>query len=78
MAYNSKNLLQKIIDIQNIYLEYNRQGVTGEFIFTKYIEPVYHISRSTFYNYLGRNAKKELKEILAVETAKKEQLSLNL
>ncbi len=63
MAYNSKNRLQRIIDIQNIYLRYSQEGVTGEYIFTKYIQPIYRISRATFYNYLALNAKKELKDL---------------
>jgi hypothetical protein len=63
MAYNRKNILLRIIDIQTIYLQHNEQGVTGEYIYNRYIHPVYRISRKTFYNYLATNAKKELKEL---------------
>jgi len=63
MAYNKQNHLKKIIDIQNIYLEHNAKGVSGEFIYKRMISQVYKISRSTFYKYLAINAKKELKEL---------------
>lgn len=76
MAYNGKHHLQKIIDIQNIYLKYKEEGVTATFIYLKYIYPVYRISRSTFYNYMGRNAKHELTMMLKAEENKKKQKRL--
>ena len=76
MAYNSKNLLRKIIDIQEIYLQYSQQGATGEFIYKKHIAPVYHISRTTFYAYLGRNAKKEIKDLKEKESIDDQQLDM--
>lgn len=63
MAYNNRNLLRKIVDIQNITIEYKNKGCTQEWIFLKLIEPNYKISRGTFYRYLGRAAKCELKKI---------------
>jgi len=63
MAYNKRNYLQKIIDIQNVYLEHKANGVTGEYIYQRYISNVYRISRGTFYRYLGINAKRKIKEI---------------
>ena len=63
MAYNNRNLLVKIVEIQNIYLQHKEEGVTGEFIYHKIIRPNYFISRATFYKYLRRNAKKELRYI---------------
>lgn len=72
MAYNSKNLLRKIIEIQNIYMEHKAKGVTGKFIFENLIKPNYHIGMTTFKNYLGRNAKRELKVILIAEEEKRQ------
>lgn len=69
MAYNNKNLLKRIVDIQNIYLKYRDQGVTGEYIYANYVYPNYRISRKTFYNYLARNAKKELTDLKEKETS---------
>lgn len=63
MAYNRRNILQRIIDIQTIYLQHKEQGVTGEYIYNRYIHPVYRISRKTFYSYLATNAKKELRDL---------------
>lgn len=63
MAYNKRNYLQRIIDIQNVYLEHCANGVSGEYVYIRYIRPVYFISRATFYKYLGINAKKLIKEL---------------
>lgn len=63
MAYNRKNYLKKIIEIQEITLKYRKEGLFYKEIFHKYIEKEYYISKKTFDNYLGINAKKELKEL---------------
>lgn len=73
MAYNKKNRYRRIIDIQNITLQYQAQGVTNEFIFNNYVQPIYHISRDSFYEYLRTNAKLKLKQL---EEAEKQQPSL--
>lgn len=76
MAYNRKNLLTRMIDIQSIYIANSRKH-NGDMldcdIFEKLVSPAYRISRKTFYDYLGTNAKQELKNIAE---AQKEQLSL--
>lgn len=71
MGYNRLNYLQRVIDIQNLYLEYKGKGVAGEFIFQKIVYPKYRISRKTIYNYLAVNAKKEIKELKAQMEQKK-------
>lgn len=63
MAYNRKNYLEKIIEIQTIALKYNKQGLFYKNIYHTYIEKQYYISKRTFDNYMGINAKKELKEL---------------
>ncbi|MCT4602764.1 MAG: hypothetical protein N4A59_07695 [Marinifilum sp.] len=63
MGYNKRNLLIKIIEVQNIYVEHSKRGATAKWIFNELIHPKFRISRATFYNYLGTNAKKELKEL---------------
>lgn len=60
MAYNKRNLYRKVIEIQNIVLAGQKRGDTQKEIFFKEIEPVYHISIATFYNYLAMPAKAEL------------------
>lgn len=70
MAYNRKNILQRMIDIQEIYCLHSQRhqgGSTDKWIFDNIIKPTYRISRATFYEYLGTNAKKELKDILEAE-----------
>jgi hypothetical protein len=61
MAYNKRNQLRRIVDIQNITLEYKQKGCSQEWIFQKLIHPSYTISRTTFYRYLNTPAKAELK-----------------
>jgi hypothetical protein len=54
----------KIIEVQEIVLREQRRGILNQKeVFYKLIEPVYHISITTFYNYLSRNAKRELSEM---------------
>jgi len=67
MAYNKKNRLKRIIDIQTIYLKWQKVGLNNRVIWEQHIYPIYKISERCFYNYLGENAKKELKDILAAE-----------
>jgi len=71
MGYNKKNLLIKIIDVQNLYIKHANRGVTTKWIFDTIIYPKFRISRATFYNYLATNAKKELKDLDEVEYTEK-------
>lgn len=63
MSYSSKNLLKKIVDIQNITLKHKERGATQKWIYLNIIAPQYHISRTTYYTYLNSEAKKLLKEM---------------
>lgn len=63
MAYNRKNLLNKIIEIQKITLEHKDKGSSQKWIYENLIAEKYLISRGTYYNYLGINAKRELNEL---------------
>ena len=67
MGYNRKNILKRKIDIQNVVLEHKRHGATQEWVFENIVYPTYRISRRTYYDYLGENAKAELKRIEQVE-----------
>ncbi len=69
MAYNRKNLLLKIIEIQETTILLKNKGVTQKWIFDNVISEKYRICIATFNNYLCTNAKKELKEL---ERAKNE------
>ena len=65
MAYNRRNLLEKIIEIQNIVLELKRKD--GDLflknIFWEHIQSKYKICYRTFHTYLDTNARKELREL---------------
>lgn len=67
MAYNKRNLLLKIVEIQNITLEHTKRGVTQKWVFKNLIEPNYFISIRTYNEYIGRNAKKELSDLNRVK-----------
>lgn len=63
MAYNKKNYYERIVDIQDIVKEHQRYGATLIWIYNNQIKETYRISYSTFSNYLGISAAKELKKI---------------
>lgn len=66
MAYNRRNLLTRMIDVQMIVLEHTSRGVTQEWVYRNEVYPKLRISRRTFYEYLGTPAKMELKKIEAL------------
>lgn len=63
MAYNRRNFLIRVIEIQNIVLEEKKKGVSQIWIYENIIYPQFKISNSTFNNYLGIPARKELKKL---------------
>ncbi|GIJ93517.1 MULTISPECIES: hypothetical protein [Capnocytophaga] len=65
MAYNRRNLLKRVIDIQNITLELKRKDGDMFFktIYWTHIYPTYKISYRTYATYLDMNARKQLKEL---------------
>lgn len=73
MAYNRKNFLTRVLEIQELYKEKNKLGITNVKIHQDYIFPRYHVSRATFYEYLVIPAKRDLKKI---DEAEKQQLKL--
>ncbi len=62
MAYNNKNKLKLIYIVQCYYLEQKPRGITVKRIWED-IDQLFPMSIKTFYNYLGVNVKKKLKEI---------------
>lgn len=64
MAYNRKKYLEKVLKIQEITQEqYHKVGLSYKEIYYQFIESQFFISKRTFHEYLGINAKKELKEL---------------
>jgi hypothetical protein len=76
MAYNKRNLYIKVIEIQDIVLAGQKRGDTQKDIFYKEIEPVYHISIATFYNYLATPAKMRLLKLDRELAEKRAQLRI--
>lgn len=79
MAYNRRNILLRIIEVQAIYKENSKNWEDGpgfmsdRHIFNTIIYPKYKISKACFYEYLRTPAEKQLKEL---ESKRKEQLTL--
>ena len=67
MAYNSKNKLKRIIDIQEIAKKWQKIGLSNTKIFEYHVHPIYKISKRTFDEYLGVPAVRDLKKIEAEE-----------
>jgi hypothetical protein len=63
MAYNRKNILKRIIEIQETTLSNTKRGCTQKWVYDNLILPRYCISESTYYNYLSTNAKKEINDM---------------
>lgn len=70
MAYNRRNLLLKVKEVCEIYRRESGQGRSNEYIYLHFIKDRYHISRTTFYQFLTIPYERELKKVdekLAVE-----------
>lgn len=63
MAYTRKYLLERVKEVNEVYVEKHRLGITNEFIYEHHIKDKFHISRTTFYNYLTIPYAKEMKNI---------------
>ncbi|MCS2894392.1 hypothetical protein NXY11_01850 [Parabacteroides faecis] len=61
MAYNNRNTLLRMVEIQNLVLERKRHGVTQLHVYETEVYPKYFISYATFNRYLSYPAKHELK-----------------
>ena len=63
MSFNRRNLLTRIVTVQELTLEHTRRGVTQEWVYANVVYPRYVISRRTYYNWLGINARGELRRL---------------
>lgn len=73
MAFSRKNMLFRVKEVNELYVEKAKIGLTTEFIYRTFIEPRFHISRSTLYEYLAIPYDRQLKEIYQREKAEQEQ-----
>ena len=63
MAYNRRYFLERVIAVQEIVLREQQHGATLTWIYRNKIKHHFHISKSTFDNYLSIPARAELKQI---------------
>ena len=63
MAYNRKNFLLRVKEINEIYKRESAKAVPTDYIFRNFIEEQFHISRATFYNFLNIPYERDLKDI---------------
>ncbi len=61
------NLLRRMIEVQTLVLQYQKEGHSQRWIHKTIIYPKYLISIATYYRFLATNAKKELKELEALK-----------
>ena len=73
MPYTKKYVLQRIKAVNEVYLECHAKGMFTEYIYEHYIRRQFHISRSTFYEYLTIPYERELKELARREAEEKAQ-----
>ncbi|MBP1631199.1 MAG: hypothetical protein H6Q15_2092 [Bacteroidetes bacterium] len=73
MGYTRKYFLERVKAVNELYSSLSQQGISNEYIYHNHIKNNYHISRSTFYEYLCIDYEKGLMDI-----EEKEQLQLNL
>ena len=66
-------MLFRVKEVNELYVEKAKIGLTTEFIYRTFIEPRFHISRSTLYEYLAIPYDRQLKEIYQREKAEQEQ-----
>lgn len=63
MAYNRRNKLLQMQSVIAVYTKHKQPGVSTTYVYKTYINPLFHISMATLYNYLSTPVNKELKEI---------------
>jgi hypothetical protein len=64
MAYNRRNLLNRIIDVQEITLREKEHGSSQVWIYQNIIADRFRISKSTYDRYLAIAAKREIKKLI--------------
>lgn len=63
MAYTKKYYLNRVREVNEVYVEQSRHGLSNEYIYRNFIRYRFNISRSTFYNFLTIPYASELRKI---------------
>jgi hypothetical protein len=53
MEYKGCSYEKRVAEVNSIYDEYAKSGLSNREIWRRYIYPVYGISEKTFYNYIN-------------------------
>lgn len=56
MALKGCSYVKRVKEVNEIYDEYSKSGLSNRAIWRRYIWPVYGISEKTFYNYINAGA----------------------
>ena len=71
MDYKGRKKKKRVIEVNEIYDEYAKTGLSNREIWRRYIYPIYGISEKTFYNYINAMANPKV-------IARKDALQLSL
>lgn len=61
----------RVKEVNELFVEKQRLGLSTEYIYRTFVAPRYHISRTTLYNWLTIPYKKQLKELALQEEIEK-------
>lgn len=56
MNYKGYSYEKRVIEVNEIYDEYAKSGLSNREIWRRYIYPIYGITEKTFYNYINAAA----------------------
>lgn len=71
MDLKGRSYERRVLEVNAIYDEYAKTGLSNREIWRRYIYPIYAISEKTFYNYINAAASPKV-------VAHKEQMQLSL
>lgn len=58
----TESVTRRALEVQEIYLTWTKTGLSNVEIYRRYIQPIYFISERTYYRYLERNAKRDVRQ----------------
>ena len=62
MKPNGCSYAKRVIEVNAIYDEYAKSGLSNREIWRRFIYPIYDISENTFYNYINAAATPKIQE----------------
>lgn len=62
MSYKGHSYVKRVMEVNAIYDEYARSGLSNREIWRRYIHPKYGICEKTFYNYVNASSNPVVQE----------------